>query len=154
MSLLLKITAFFAVAIAMLFTQSHAAPITADLGILPHPYYQGQVQQQDPVPDPGFGVWFTEISDGFLELMAKGLKDRDPKKIKAVKDYIKQMRILTSPVTDFILKYYPEDTAANNIMNVINTYLSSLDKLTEDPSVSKDIKSLAKLMKMFNAVSS
>lgn len=140
---------------AVLFTQSHAAPIRADLGTLLRPYYymydQGKVQQ-DPVPDPGFGDWFTKISNGFLKLMARRLEDRDPKKIEVVKDFIKQMRIIASPATEFIQKYYPDDIVANNIMNAVNTYLSSLEKLNEEPAgVSKDIRNL---MRMFNAVSS
>ena len=153
MRLLPKITVICAVVTAVLFTQSHAAPFKEDLGILPHPhnYYQGQVQQ-DPVPDPGFGDWATKIGSS---LIAKSLEDRDPKKIEVVKGYIKDMRTLASPATNFIRQFYPDDTVANNIMNALNTYLSSLDKLTEEPSVShKDTKSLAKLMRTFEAITS
>ena len=151
MSLFLNI-ATIAVATAVMFTQSHTAPIAADLGILPLPYYQGQVQQ-DSVPDPGFGDWFTNIYNGIVKVIAKALEDRNPKKIEILKDYIKRMRAFVSPSAKFIQKYYPDDIAAHNILNAINTYLSSLEELVKDPSMShEDMESLAKLMKMLKAV--
>ena len=155
MSLFLNITTI-AVATAVLFTQSHTAPITADFSIVPHPYYQGQVQQ-DSVPDPGIGDWFASIYSVFVKAIAKGLEDKNPKKIERLKDYIKRMRAFVSPGVNFIRKYNPDDVATNNLLNAINTYLSSLDKLTEEPSVSQeDMESVAtsKLMRMLEVVKS
>ena len=141
-----------AVATAVLFTQSHTAPITADFSILPHPYYHGQIQQ-DSVPDPGIGDWFTNIYSGIVKVIAKGLADKNPKKVEILKDYIKRMRDLVSPGANFIQKYYPDDIAAHNILNAINTYLSSLEELVKEPSMShEEMESLAKLMKMLKAV--
>ena len=40
-----------------------------------------------------------------------------------------------SPSVDFIHQYYPDDVAAHNILNAINTYLSSLDELVKGPNV-------------------
>jgi hypothetical protein len=130
-----------AVATAVLFTYSHAAPIAIDASILPHLYNQGQVQQ-DPVPDPGIGDWFSRVYDIIVKVIAKGLKDRNPKKIEALKDYIQRMRSLISPGVNFIRQYYPDDIAAHNILNAMNTYLSSLDELVKGPSVHhKDVSS-------------
>ena len=143
------ITVFFSVATTVLFTHSFAAPITADLSILPHPHHQDGQTQQDSIPDPGFGDWFNNIFNGFYKVIAKGLKTSDPKKVEVVKNYIKRMRTLASPVENFVRQYYSNDIAANNIINSINKYLSSLDKLVEEYSVShKDRKSLAKLIRM------
>lgn len=151
MSLLLKIAIIFAVTTAMLFLQLHAAPIAAHLGTLQLPYYQGHVQQ-DSVPDPGFGEYFTKISNNLIELIAYILKlhgDLEPEKAKELKDYVQGLRNFASPGFNFVRKYFPDDTVANNIMNVVNTHLSSLEKLIEEYSVShKYVKSLAKLMKM------
>lgn len=83
MNLFLNIT-IIAAATAVLFTHSHAAPIAADVSILPYPYYQGQVQQ-DPVPDPGIGDWFANIYNVLVKVIAKGLKDRHPDKINKLK---------------------------------------------------------------------
>ena len=153
MNLFLNIT-IIAAATAVLFTHSHAAPIAADVSILPYPYYQGQVQQ-DPVPDPGIGDWFANIYNVLVKVIAKGLEDRDPKKIEQLKDYIKRMRKFVSPSANFIRQYYPDDVAAHNILNAINTYLSSLDELVKGPSVHhEDVESLAKLMRMLEAVTS
>ena len=151
MNLFLNIT-IIAVATAVLFTQSHTAPITADFSILPYPYYQGQIQQ-DSVPDPGIGDWFTNIYNGIVKVIAKGLEDKNPKKIEILKDYIKRMRDFVSPGVNFIQKYYPDDIAAHNILNAINTYLSSLEELVKEPSTShEEMESLAKLVKMLKAV--
>ena len=151
MNLFLNIT-IIAVATAVLFTQSHTALITADFSILPYPYYQGQIQQNS-VPDPGIGDWFTNIYNGIVKAIAKGLEDKNPKKIEILKDYIKRMRDFVSPGVNFIQKYYPDDIAAHNILNAINTYLSSLEELVKEPSMShEEMESLAKLVKMLKAV--
>ena len=136
MNWLLNIT-IIAVATAVLYTHLHAAPIVVDASILPQPYYQEQVQQ-DPVPDPGIGDWFASIYNIIVKVIAKGLKDRDPKKIEALKDYVQRMRDFISPSVDFICQYYPDDVAAHNILNAINTYLSSLDELVKGPSVRRE----------------
>ena len=120
MTWLVNIT-IIAVATAVLYTHSHAAPIVVDASILPHPYYQEQVQQ-DPVPDPGIGDWFASIYNNIIiivKVIAKGLKDRDPKKIEALNDYVQRMRNIISPSVDFIHQYYPDDVAAHNILNAI-----------------------------------
>ena len=154
------ITVFFSVASAVLFTHSFAAPwpITAesDLSILPaaHSRYLGQIQQDAvTVPDPGVAKLFDKIYTSFYTVIAKAIKNsnRDPKKVEILRDYIKKTRALASPVAKFVRQYYPDDTAANNIINVIEKFLSSLDKLIEEPGVSrKDTAILAKLMKMLN----
>lgn len=65
------------------------------------------------------------------------------------------MRKSYSPVANFIRQYYPDDIAAHNILNAINTYISSLDELVKGPSVHhEDVESLAKLMRMLEAVTS
>ena len=134
MNWFLNIT-IIAVATAVLFTHySHATPIITDVNILPHPYYQGQIQQ-DPVSDPGIGDWFASIFNIYVKVIAKILEDRDPKKIEALKGCIKGMRNFVSPGINFIRQYYPDDVAANNILKAINTYLSSLDELVKGPSV-------------------
>ena len=70
------VLSFYAAATAVLFiiTHSHAALTAADIdvSILPHPYYQGQVEQ-DPVPDPGIGDWFANIYNVIVKVIAKGL---------------------------------------------------------------------------------
>ena len=98
--------AIIAAATAVLFTHSHAAPTAADIdvSILPHPYYQGQVEQ-DPVPDPGIGDWFANIYNVIVKVIAKGLEDRDPKKIEVLKNYIKRMRKFVSPGANFVRQY-------------------------------------------------
>lgn len=83
MNWLVNIT-IIAVATAVFYTHSHTAPIALDASILPHPHYQ----EQDPVPDPGIGDWFASIYNIIVKVIAKGLKDRDPKKIEALKDYM------------------------------------------------------------------
>ena len=132
MNWLVNIT-IIAVATAVFYIHSHAAPIAGavDASILPHPHYQ----EQDPVPDPGIGDWFASIYNIIVKIIAKGLKDRDPKKIEALKDYVQRMRNFISPSVDFIHQYYPDDIAAHNILNAINTYLSSLDELVKGPNV-------------------
>ena len=65
------------------------------------------------------------------------------------------MRAFVSPGVNFIRKYNPDDVATNNLLNAINTYLSLLDKLTEEPSVSQEyMESVAtsKLMRMLEVV--
>ena len=86
MSFFFDVVAIFAVGAAMQFIPAKAAPIHAGDLILPH---QGQIQQ-DSVPDPGVGEWFTSVFNGISKMIAKGVKDRDPKKIKVVKEYIKE----------------------------------------------------------------
>ena len=145
MNWFLNIT-IIAAATAVLFAHySHAAPIVTDASILPHPYYQGQVQQ-DPVSDPGIGDWFSNIFNIIFKIIAKGLEDRDPKKIKAVKDYIQQTRDFASPGINFLRKYIdPEDTATKNILKAVTTYLSSLEDLVKEPSMlsHEDVKNMA-----------
>ena len=154
MSLLFNITVIFAVTTTASFTSSNAAAITGDFHLLPYPFDQGQIQQ-DPVPDPGIGDWFTNLFNGFSKFVANGLKDRDPKKIEGLKDYIKRMRTMVDPGIGFIRKYYSDDIAANNVINAADTFLSTLDKLVEGPSTSdKEKESLAKLMKVLAAVKS
>lgn len=151
------ITVFFLVATAVLYTHSLAAPITADLSILPHPHYQDGQIQQDSVPDPGFRKWFNEISSGVYKVIAKFVKNSDPKKVEEFKEYIKGMRTFASPVENFVRQYYPNDIVANNIIDDIDKWLSSLDKLVEEYSVSrKDTESLAisELMRMLETVTS
>ena len=136
MKLYLNIT-IIAAATAVLFTHSHAALIAADVSILPHPNYQGQVQQ-DPVPNPGIGDWFANIYNVIFKVIAKALEhDRDPKKIEALKDYniIEQMRNILSPGANFIRQYNTDDVVANNLLNAMNNYLSSLEKLVKEPSM-------------------
>ena len=129
-------TAIFAVGvIAVWFTSANTAPIAEDLSILPHPFSQPEGKiQQDSVPDPGIGDWFTSIFNSISKIIAKGLKDRDPKKIKAIKEYIKERRTVIKSLSSFIRQYYPDDIVATTIVNAINTFLASLEKQVEEPT--------------------
>ena len=154
MSIFFNIAVIFAAAAAVLFTPSTAAPISGDLTILPYPYYAGQIQQ-DSVPDPGIGDWFTNIFNSISKMIANGLKERDPKKIEEVKAYIKKYRTFVAPIASFVRKNYPDDVAARNILNAIDAFLSSLDKQVQEPSTSnKDMESLTKLVRMLEVVTS
>ena len=136
MNLYLNIT-IIAAATAVLFTYSHAAPTAADVNILPHPNYQGQVQQ-DPIPDPGIGDWFVNIYNIIVKVIAKALElDRNPKKLKYSKiSYIKRMRRnILSPAANFIRQYNTDDVVTNNLLIAMNNYLLSLEKLVKDPSM-------------------
>ena len=150
------ITVFFS--LAVLFTLSFAAPNIADLNILPtHSHYPVGKIQQDPVPDPGIRDFINKLQSGMLKVIAKSLKnsDLDTKKIEALKQKLKGMRIFASPFLNFIRQYYPADILANGLADDSETFLSSLEKLIEEASVPlKDIESLAKLMRMLEAVTS
>lgn len=151
------ITVLFSLATAVLFAHSFAAPITSDLSILPHPSYQGQTQQDSVPVDPGFGDYFDKIYRGLLEVITKSIEnsDRDPKKVELVRKYAKDMRTFVTPFANFVRQYYPHDIAANNIFTVSDNFLSSLEKLVEEPSVSrKDTANLAKLMRIIEVVKS
>lgn len=60
-----------------------------------------------------------------------------------------------TPIANFIQQFYPNDIAASNVMKAINSFLASLEKMVEEPSMSQeDMESLAKLMRMLEAVKS
>ena len=156
MSSIVNNVVIFVVALtAVLFTPSSAAPTAGDFHILPYiPFNPGQIQQ-DSVPDPGIGDWFTSIFNGLMKTIASNLKNGDPKKIEEVKKYIKKTRSFVTPIANFIQQFYPNDVAASNVMKAINSFLTSLEKMVEEPSMSqKDVESLAKLMRMLEAVKS
>ena len=67
-------------------------------------------------------------------MIAKDLKDRDPKKIKAVKEYIKERRMVVEQLSSFIRQHYPDIIIATTIVSAINTFLFSLDKQVEEPT--------------------
>lgn len=153
MSFITNIAVIFALATAVLFTASSAAPIVGDVRILPYPGsfnpgpFNPVYYQQDSVPDPGIGDWFTNIFNSLRDQTANNLKNRDPKMIEEVKNYIKKMRSIVTPVSTFIGQFYSNDVAASNIIKAINGFLSSLEKLVEEPSVSqKDLESLMKML--------
>ena len=161
MSFIINTVVIIAVATAaVLFTPSSAAPTAADLHTLPYiPFNPAGEIQQDSVPDPaaGIGDWFTSIFDGLTKIIAKNLQDQDPKKIEEVRKYIKKVRTFVTPVANFIQLFYPNDVAASNVMKAINSFLASLEKMVEQPTVAmsqKDVESLAKLMKMLETVTS
>ena len=149
------ITVFFS--LAVLFMLSFAAPNIADLNILPIHSHNLDKIQQDPVPDPGIRDFINKLQIGMLKVIAKVLKnsDLDTKKIEAFKQKLKEMRKIASPFLNFIRAYYPDDILANRLADDSETFLSSLEKLIEEASVPhKDIESLAKLMRMLEAVTS
>ena len=91
-------------------------------------------------------------------MISKGLEGRDPKKIEAVKRYIKNTRALVEPVAGFIRQSYPNDKAASNIIGAINAFLSSLDKMVGGAAAgqqasSKDKQNLTTLMRLLNVLS-
>ena len=62
-----------------------------------------------------------------------------------------------TPIANFIQQFYPNDVAASNVMKAINSFLASLEKMVEQPTVAMsqtDVESLAKLMKMLETVTS
>lgn len=152
-----NVAVIIAVATTVLFTASNAAPIIGDVRILP---YQGSFNprpfnpvyyQQDTVPDPGIGDWFTNIFNGLRDQIAKNLKNQDPKKVEEVKNYIKRMRSIVTPISTFIGQFYSNDIAAGNVIKAINDFLSSLEKLVEEPSLSqKDMESLMRMVEALN----
>ena len=159
MSFIANTVVIFAVATAaVLFMPSSAAPTAADLRILPYlPFNPAGQIQQDSVPDPGIGDWFTSIFDGVTKVIAKNLQNRDPEKIEGIRKYIKKMKTFVTPGANFIQQFYPNDIAANNVMKAINSFLASLEKMVEQPTIAmsqKDVESLAKLMKMLKTVTS
>ena len=156
MSFVTNTAVVIALATAAMFIPSSAAPIVGDVRILPYPgpFNPGQIQQ-DSVPDPGIGDWFTNIFNGLTKKIAAKVKSGDPKKIEEVKNYIKRTRSFVTPIANFIQQFYPNDVAASNVMKAITTFLSSLEKMVEGPSMShKNMESLAKLMKILEAVKS
>ena len=159
MSFIVNTVVIFAVATAaVLLTPSSAAPTAANFHILPYiPFNPAGEIQQDSVPDPGIGDWFTSIFDGFTKAIGKTLQDKEPEKIEAVRKYIKGKRTLVTPVANFIQKFYPNDIAASNVMKAIDSFLASLEKMVEQPTIAmsqNDVESLAKLMKMLEIVTS
>ena len=162
MSFIVNTAAIFAVATAaVLLTPSSAAPTAADLRILPYfPSNPAGQIQQDSVPDPGIGDWFTSIFDGLTKIIAKNLQNRDPEKVEEVRKYIKKMRsTFMTPVANFIQQYYPNyyDYAASNdvLMKAIFSFINLRQKMGEQPTIAmsqKDVESLAKLMKMLKTV--
>ena len=161
MSSFINAATTFAVATILLFviTPSSAAPTaTGDFHILPYsPFIPAGQIQQDSIPDPGIGNWFTSIFDTLKKLIGSNLKNGDPKKIEEVKKYIKRMRTFVIPVANFIQQFYPNDAAASNVMKAINGFLASLEEMVEQPSISmsqEDIESLVKLMSIMEAVKS
>ena len=159
MSFIINTVVIFAVATAaVLFTPSSAAPTAADLHTLPYiPFNPAGEIQQDSVPDPGIGDWFTSILNGLTKIIAKNLQDQDPEKIEEVRKYIKKMRTFVTPVANFIQLFYPNDVTATNVIKAINSFLASLEKMVEQPTIAmsqKDVESLAKLMKMLETVTS
>ena len=162
MSFIVNTAAIFAVATAaVLLTPSSAAPTAADLRILPYfPSNPAGQIQQDSVPDPGIGDWFTSIFDGLTKIIAKNLQNRDPEKVEEVRKYIKKMRsTFMTPVANFIQQYYPNyyDYAASNdvLMKAIFSFINLRQKMGEKPTIAmsqKDVESLAKLMKMLKTV--
>ena len=159
MTFIVNTAAIFAVATAaVLLTPSSAAPTAADLHILPYfPFNPAGEIQQDSVPDPGIGDWFTSIFNGLTKTIAKSLQNQDPEKIEEVRKYIKKVRTFVTPIANFIQQFYPNDVAASNVMKAINSFLASLEKMVEQPTVAMsqtDVESLAKLMKMLETVTS
>ena len=161
MSFITNTAVIFAVAtVATLFTTSNTAPSAGlgDIRILPYNTFNpaGQIQQ-DSVPDPGIGDWFTSIFEGLTKTIGSNLKNADPKKIEEVRKYIKRTRSFVTPIANFIQQFYPNDVAASNVMKAIDSYLTSLEKMVEQPSISvsqEDVESLARLMEMLEAVKS
>ena len=159
MSFIINTVVIFAMTTAaVLLTPSSAAPTAADLHTLPYiPFNPAGEIQQDSVPDPGIGDWFTSIFDGLTKIIAKNLQDQDPKKIEEVRKYIKKVRTFVTPVANYIQLFYPNDVAASNVIKAINSFLASLEKMVEQPTIAisqKDMESLAKLMKMLETVKS
>ena len=89
--------------------------------------------QEDSVPDPGIGKWFTNIYNALALKISRAisLSDRDPRKIDILKQYLKQNRALFEPAANFVERYYPNDIAANNIVSAIRAFFSSLDKIID-----------------------
>ena len=159
MSFIINTVVIFAMTTAaVLLTPSSAAPTAADLHTLPYiPFNPAGEIQQDSVPDPGIGDWFTSIFDGLTKIIAKNLQDQDPKKIEEVRKYIKKVRTFVTPVANYIQLFYPNDVAASNVIKAINSFLASLEKMVEQPTIAmsqKDVESLAKLMNMLETVKS
>ena len=150
MKLCLIVTTTLVVATAVLFAPSSAVPIPRESYILSNVFSNPVQNQQDSVPDPGIGDWFTTVFNTLTNKIAKNLKDGDPKKIEAVRSYVKNVRSFIAPISTFVKQFYSDDVAAGNIMKAINSFLSSLDKLVEEPSASDkvDLESLAKVMRM------
>jgi hypothetical protein len=160
MRFIVNTAVIFAVATAaLLLMPTNAAPTAADLHTLPYvPFNPAGQIQQDSVPDPGIGDWFTSIFDGFTKIIQKGLKNQDPEKIEEVRKYVKRTRSFVTPVANFIQQFYPNDVAAGNVINAINSFLASLEKMVDQPTriamSQNDVESLAKVMRMLEAVTS
>ena len=86
------------------------------------------VVAENSVPDPGIGKWFSSAFNILAKKISKGIADGDPKKIEAVRKYIKTSRAFITPGSTFLKKYFPNDTASNNIMGAINAFLSKLER--------------------------
>ena len=86
---------------------------------------------ENSVPDPGVGNWFSSVFDILARSISKGIADGDPKKIKEVRKYIKNSRAFVAPVSTFVKKYFPNDTAPNNIIGAVNAFLSKLEGMVD-----------------------
>ena len=144
------VTTILVVATAVLFVPSSSVPITRVSHTLSNVFSNPVQNQQDSVPDPGIGDWFTTIFNTLTNVIARNLKDGNPKKIEAVRSYVKRIRSSVAPISIFVKQFYSDDVAAGNILKAVNSFLSSLDKLVEEPSAPNkvDMESLAKVMKM------
>ena len=91
----------------------------------------GGLIQEDFIPDPGIGDWFTNAFKSISSRASKNLADRHPKKIEAVRNYLKFYRDIVEPVASFVELYYPNDKAASNVIGAIKTFFSTLDKMVD-----------------------
>ena len=135
------------------FTTAFAAPTASKSSLISPRSWNAMIEDESPT-DPGIVDWFTKKYASLLEQISKSIADKDPKKIEAVRDYIKKAKTTVGPITSFIKQYYANDKLANSIIDAVNTFLTSLEKVVDgaDAANHQDfMQNLTYLMEMLDS---
>ena len=116
---------------------------------------EGMSQQNNQFDGASFLVnYFRDIYSDLGSKMMKGLADRDPQILNAVRTYIRYARQVFDPMRKYIKDQYADDKGANGIMNLIENSLSMLENAVDGHTVQQQAyydypHNMATIMGMF-----
>lgn len=119
---------FFFATIVALFSSSTAAP-TKDHNLASfESFVRALGQDLSSVPDPGIGDWFSNEAKIVLSKLKQFFKD--PSNIKKFNELYKPYRDFAETGIKFLEKYYSDETATMNIVRVVKSFFSAIDKMS------------------------
>lgn len=117
----------------------------------------GLIQNND-VPDPGIADFFNNMFNIVASKISENLDlaDRDPNKIKQLRQYIENYTPLLETVADFVEQYYSNETVAINLIRACRTFFSTLEKMIDgnnagQQTYNRDVLIMAKLIRKLAA---